>query len=426
MASVVVLAALAVSLVAQDRARGWHTEAWVAPLLDRDGYTLNVVRGDGYLAWTEAGICCASAMQYANGAGIGPEHARTFKVMLRTPGGKTVQLSRDGVWAMAGGIDRGVLAYATGKPRADIRLLDLKTRKHRRLPRGVNTNLVEYHPTLSGKWLLFGRIRPSPRPNDAIRNRTSVILTNLETGRSRVLAEGKNYRSYTYPGQVNGDWLTYTACKFNKYGPNCGVTRYRISSGKRASADLDGFCCKHGDPHTENHMSAPGSVRASAVTDDGLVYMAMTSGQNTSWCGYTEVWAWDREARLAWMFGEYEGRSADNPYGGLVVTSLYVDGSRVLFDGYTTWMGEDPVHHYPTCYVETSALFVMGHGSPPPSAATPPPTPTPSPSATEPAETPTPTPTPTPEPTPTPTPTPTPSPSPSPSPAPSCPLPVCV
>lgn len=430
--SVAVVVAVGVPLVAQDRAEGFHEPAWIQPLLDRPDYTLNVVRGDGYLAWTEAGVCCTYELGYANGAGISPASARTFKLLLRGPGGKVEQLNPEGTWAMAGGIDRGVLAYATGRRQADIRLIDLKTRQRLRVPRGVNTRQVEYNPSISGKWLLFGRVIPHER--DYLRDDTRVILTNLQTGRSRVLARGKNYRTTAYPGQVNGDWLTFTACKFNKYGPHCGVTRYRISTGEGTSADLDGFCCFHGDPHTESHMSAPGGVLASAVTADGLVYIAMTSSQNTSWCYYSEVWAYDRKGRLAYMFGVNEDDDThdnyDEPYAGLVVTSLYVDGSephRVVFDGYTTH--ED--HGY-ECDVETSALYVMGRGTDP--SATPAPTPSPSPSPIEPPETPTPSPTPietsTPSPTPSPTaepsPTSTASPAPSPQPSPSCQLPVCL
>jgi hypothetical protein len=421
LASAALVVALALPLVAQDRAEGFHDPAWIGPLFDRPDHTLNVVRDEGYLAWTEAGVCCTVELGYANGAGILPESARTFKVLLQGPGGAVEQLNPDGTWAMVGGIDRGVLAYATGRRQADIRLLDLKTRKQLRLPRGVNTPQVEYDPSISGKWLLFGRLIPSDRGD--LWDDTRVILTNLQTGRSRVLARGKNYRTTTYPGQVNGDWVAFTACKFNKYGPNCGVTRYRISSGEQTIANLDGSCCYHGDPHTESYMGA-GNVSASAVTADGLVYIAMRSSQNTSWCAYSEVWSWDREERLAYMFGVNEDDSThdnyDEPYAGLVVTSLYVDGSdphRVVFPGHTTH--ED--HGY-ECDVESSALHEMGRGTNP--SATPPPTPapeTPSPTPTpEPTETPTPSPTPEPSPSPTAPPTPTPQPSPT------CPLPVCV
>lgn len=424
--TIVLAVALVATLVAQDRARGWHTEPGVEMLLDRSAYTLNVVRGDGYLAWTEAGLCCGSALGFANGAGfMPPKWARTFKTMLRTPEGDVVRLSRNGVWAMVGGIDRGVLAYATGRTQADVRLLDLSSRKQRRVPRGVNTKQVEYLPTISGKWLLFGRVRPN---RNYLKSDTAVVLTNLKTGRSRVVSSGTSYHSYTYPGQVNGDWLTFTACKFNKYGPNCGVSRYRISTGRKSRADLDGRCCEHGDPDTESSISAPGNVAASAVTSTGLVYMAMTSSQNTSWCAYSEIWAWDRKGRLAHMLGEeeddYGTSNYDEPYAGLVVRSLYVDDGdpyRVVFGGYTTH--ED--HGY-DCDVETSALYALGRGLPPP----PEPGSTASPSATPSPETPTPSGTPPATPTPTETPAPSPSPAPpetpSPQPTPTCPLPICV
>ncbi|HYO61636.1 MAG TPA: hypothetical protein VEU29_07030, partial [Actinomycetota bacterium] len=260
---VVVAVALAVPLVAQDRAAGFHAPAWLEPLLDQPDYTLNVVRGDGYLAWTEAAVCCTIELGYANGGGISPEAARTFKLLVRGPGGEVEQLNPEGTWAMVGGIDRGVLAYATGRRQADIRLVDLKTRKQLRLPRGVNTPQVEYDPSISGKWLLFGRVIPSEKGD--LWDDTRVILTNLETGRSRVLTRGKNYRTTTFPGQVNGSWLSFTACKFNKYGPNCGVSRYRIPTGATTSANLDGSCCYHGDPYTQNYMGA-GNVSASTIT----------------------------------------------------------------------------------------------------------------------------------------------------------------
>lgn len=427
--AIVAVVAVAVPLVAQERASGFHDPAWIEPLLDRPDFTLNVVSGDGYTAWTESpSVCCSTELGYANGAGfIQPEYLTTFKAMLRTPGGEVTQLNPDGVWASVGGIDRGVLAYASGRTQADLRLLDLRTRKRLRLPRGVNTPKVEYDPSISGNWLLFGRVRPD---TDSLWADTSVVLVNLKTGESRVLSTGKNYRTYTYPGQVNGDWVSFTACKFNKYGPNCGVSRYQISTGERTNANLDGLCCAHGDPYTQNDGgAAPTSgVSASAVTKDGVVYVAMRSGQNTSWCAYSEIHIWDREHGFGYLFGDEEDEPRhDEPYIGLVVRSLYVDDADphdVVLSGYTTH--ED--HGY-DCDVESSALYVLHRGDPPPPPATP--TPSPSPSPTEPPETPSPSPSPTEEPTPTPTPSPPPSsspsppPTPTPSPGPSCPLPIC-
>ena len=64
----------------------------------------------------------------------------------------------------------------------------------------MNTKRWEFEATVSGDWILFGRVWSSLPSN------SQVILHNTNTTETRILAERINQRhSQVQPGQVNGD-----------------------------------------------------------------------------------------------------------------------------------------------------------------------------------------------------------------------------
>jgi len=61
----------------------------------------------------------------------------------------------------------------------------------------VNTGLWEWRPSLSGGWLLFGRI-------DYARTRYEVLLADLRRGTVRTLDSVSGHAAYAVPGQNTG------------------------------------------------------------------------------------------------------------------------------------------------------------------------------------------------------------------------------
>lgn len=89
------------------------------------------------------------------------------------------------------------------RPSFVLRLFDVASHT-RSVPAGVNTRRTELQPTISGDWILFGRLWGSRPVN------TQVILHNTNTAETRILDERVNRpRWQAYPGQVNGDYATW-------------------------------------------------------------------------------------------------------------------------------------------------------------------------------------------------------------------------
>lgn len=160
-----------------------------------------------YLAWTQS-------------SSADPQH---FDVYARHGSGRPFKVNRAGTQARTGGIDHARLVYQEiVGGRSDLRLYDLAHLVQLPL-RSVNTRLWEMRPTLSGRWLLFGRI-------DYATKRYAVVLHNLSTGRERELdVISRSHRPVIDPGQVNGHyaaWTTGADFVFN-------VFRYDTHTGRR-------------------------------------------------------------------------------------------------------------------------------------------------------------------------------------------------
>ncbi|MGH3092421.1 MAG: hypothetical protein ACRDOG_08885 [Gaiellaceae bacterium] len=137
---------------------------------------------------------------------------------------------------------------------SDLRIFNLARETRRKPPAGVNTRQWEWHPTISGRWLLFGRRSRAARAD-------VVILRNLATGRSIVLDRLPWRRGAAEPGQVSGRYAVWHRCT-----PRCRVFSYDIKT--RAKSMIP-------NPSRRHHQYDP------SVTNDGTVYF-VTSGNG---CG---------------------------------------------------------------------------------------------------------------------------------------------
>ena len=148
-----------------------------------------------------------------------------------------------------GGIDYPMVVYqqiAGGQ--SDIFLYDFTDGGRPPTPAGVNTSKWEWHPTMSGDWLLYGR--------DNTSNPTQrVVIHNHITHAERTLDSITTASRYLQPDQVNGDWATFTKC-----APGCNVFRHQISTNTTM---------KMPKPTTNR----PRQQYAGGVAPDGDVYL---------------------------------------------------------------------------------------------------------------------------------------------------------
>jgi hypothetical protein len=153
-----------------------------------------------------------------------PGHPNQYDAYLRPAGMPRIKINGNGQ-AYPGGFSGSTLIYQhVQNGQSDLGEIDAGTLVHS-LPAGVNTRAWEWGPTISGDWILFGRIgRRSPPP-------FRIILHNETTTETRVLAVHTGSPVVElFPGQVNGDWATW-----DRYIPNSGndsVFRYRISTAQ--------------------------------------------------------------------------------------------------------------------------------------------------------------------------------------------------
>jgi hypothetical protein len=100
---------------------------------------------------------------------------------------------------------------------SDLEFYDLKGHRLRQPPRGVNTRQWEWRGSISGRWLLFGRVYfggPTYK----------VVLYDLRTRRQRILESVTGHEPYAEPGKVAGDYAVWARCPYNF----CTIYRYRI------------------------------------------------------------------------------------------------------------------------------------------------------------------------------------------------------
>lgn len=148
-----------------------------------------------------------------------PNH---FNVFVRH-GTTITQINPPKTYGLNPSIDGTTVVYQqrslTGQ--SDIRMYDVVTHVHSPPPAGVNTPAIEWSPRISGNWLLFGRVSG---PNQ---RHSQVILRNLTSKTSFVLADVNSTKISAYPGGISGNWAVWGV-----FGPNSASIYRRDIAGK--------------------------------------------------------------------------------------------------------------------------------------------------------------------------------------------------
>ena len=144
------------------------------------------------------------------------------------PAGARVRFSKSGQTYLSQGLDgnRAVLQhlrFANHALGSNLELWQLAPKKQIKLPGGINTKSWEWGGSLSGDWLLFQRGEFDARSK-------SVRLINLKTRQARVLITAKGRTTGLEPGDLNGDFATYTRCT-----KRCRTYRYQLSTRQTKS-----------------------------------------------------------------------------------------------------------------------------------------------------------------------------------------------
>lgn len=179
-----------------------------------------------------------------------PNRPAVYAEGLPNVPGDAFKVNPSGTRAWTGGIDGDTLVYQQiENGQSNVRLFDLVTKTDIG-GGGANTSNWEWHPTIStdtniDQWILFGRqnLRTGVQ---------RVIARNVTDGFNRVLGEVLKFRHSAIPGQINGDWATWTICK-----SSCNVWYVNLVDSSSA--------VKIPKP-TAYHQYA------SSVTPDGVVY----------------------------------------------------------------------------------------------------------------------------------------------------------
>jgi hypothetical protein len=192
--------------------------------------------GEGLLAWTQSA----------------DNKPRIPDVYAQVGTGAAFRVNSRRTDAFTGGIDGTRLAFSeyrvprTDKTNADVRIVDLLTRKRLGVPGGINTPNWEYTPSISGSRILFGRISTGRKFFQ------KLYLHDSAAGGLRQLDALGSPREILYVGQVNGDYAVWHKC----VGSVCDVFRYHIPSGVKETVPNPGRLLHY----------TPG------VSSDGVVY----------------------------------------------------------------------------------------------------------------------------------------------------------
>ena len=194
------------------------------------------VEGDDFIAWQQNSRA----------------HPRHYDVYARPlGGGEEFKVNAPSTNGANGEIDGDRLVYQQFKRGAsDLKFFNLSTKGRSNPPRRVNTDQWEYWPSLSGRWLLFGRLYAS--------GTRTIILFDLSTNTARRLDKVRRDGAFLAPGQVNGDYAVWHRCQSNR---KCDVVRYHIPDGVRKTI-----------PNPTGQQHAP------SVAEDGTVFFARSGG----------------------------------------------------------------------------------------------------------------------------------------------------
>lgn len=115
------------------------------------------------------------------------------------------RVNPQGTSGFTGGIDGSTLIYEqfTEKKKSDLVMMNLSTKTELEVPDGVNTDAVEFSPSISGSHILFGRSIPRG---------AEVVLFDTSTATTHVLATRTNTErrlKLVLPIQVNGNYAVW-------------------------------------------------------------------------------------------------------------------------------------------------------------------------------------------------------------------------
>ena len=169
-------------------------------------------------------------------------------------GGPRTRFSKKGNTYLSQGLDAGRavvqhIRFAGNRLSSDLELWRFAPRARLGLA-GVNSRSWEWGGALSGDWLLFQRGEFDARSK-------SVRLANLRTHGIRTVVSVRGRATGLEPGDLNGNYASYTKCT-----TRCRVTRYQLTTRRRISP-----------------LPPKGSSDyASAVLADGTLYFARSRG----------------------------------------------------------------------------------------------------------------------------------------------------
>ncbi|MET1009151.1 MAG: hypothetical protein ABWY96_03720 [Gaiellaceae bacterium] len=151
-----------------------------------------------------------------------PRGARFWSLMVQGPEG-TVKANRSRTHGFSGGFVDDTFVYQEIRGRqSSLQFFDPMVGNRWSPPTGVNTRHWEWHPTISGDWLLFGRAKAGTRTD-------SIVLKNVSTGET-ILLDRRPWGSHRIaePGQVAGNYAVWYRCT-----PRCDVFLYDIALGTK-------------------------------------------------------------------------------------------------------------------------------------------------------------------------------------------------
>jgi len=176
--------------------------------------------------------------------------------------GTSFRVNPKGTGAVTGGIDGSTLIYEWFTPdrKSDLAMVDLSTRMELDVPEGVNTNSVEFSPSISGSHLLFGR---------GIHHGASIVLFDTSSATSQVIYSktDTDRRSFSIlPIQVNGNYAVWQQATFSN------------RTGQVISADVFLYDIA-GATTTRIAKTDPNrpSLYGPSVDQDGVVYFGRSS-----------------------------------------------------------------------------------------------------------------------------------------------------
>jgi len=198
------VSALALGVIA-----GTAVAADVEPVLDSEANEWQASASDGYLLWSQNTV----------------RRPRHYDAFAKPEGEPKFRLNESGTFGWGTGVDGTTAVYQQAKEsRSDIKMYDLVTRERSNPPSGLNTDIWENSPTISGDFILFQRNNVNSVPDS--REWQRVILFNTDTKRARVLDYENGNSPWIDPQQVAGDFALWDRCGHG----GCNVFRHEISA----------------------------------------------------------------------------------------------------------------------------------------------------------------------------------------------------